>query len=225
MVALCPSERGYALNIFSQPMCTKCANFPNSNRVTNGSDECGCTLGFSWEKSTFPFACRCSISAGSYLNNSKCMSCSSFVPTPKLTKASCINCDPSQGFLYDFLGDQCLFCPSYPNTDGTATMRGCGCKSGNYWDQVKFECMTLPTCLDVEVYDYLERKCVCDFTRAIFDSLGECISCKGYGNSNGIPTSPTSCGCLANYSWSLEYSSGGSCICLSCPCNAKTSYL
>lgn len=119
----------------------------------------------------------------------------------------------------------CVLCSSLPHTTGTANAQGCVCASGYVWGLISYACIS-NTCSGNFALDAATQRCTCDVSRAITDGLGNCVLCSAYANSNGVPTSPTACGCSANYAWKyLEARNNGSCECATnCgPCDPATS--
>lgn len=142
-----------------------------------------------------------------------CKNCSSLPTTGSITQDGCSICSNAQGFLFIPFNSTCVICSSLFNTNGSASLQGCGCVSPYVWSSISYACITNP-CSGSKVLDSTTETCVCDFTKAILDGLGNCILCSSYANSNNVPVSQSACGCAVNYVWTyVTANNNGSCIC------------
>jgi len=132
-------------------------------------------------------------------------------------------CSNSQGFL--LVGDICIKCSAITNSNGLATINGCGCTVGK-WNLNSLSCASI-TCTSPLAYDFTSDSCMCDLTVAILTPLSICKLCSSITNSNGTVLNPSTCGCNTGYLWTVDSNGGVSCACTTnCgTCNTTTSVI
>jgi len=150
--------------------------------------------------------------------SSVCSSCSSLPLIGSITSAGCQLCSYTQGFLY-LSNDTCILCSSLPNTNGLATIIGCGCITG-VWDPVLLQCKN-ESCPTGYTFSTQNQICVCNPITSII-SGANCILCSSITSSTGVALNSTACICIANYIWTLNGTEVGNCILI---CNPATSVL
>jgi len=200
----------------SNGICHKCSALPNTNGLVSGG-ACVCNDGYAWTTAVYPYRCYCSYKAGGYMDTT-CKLCTSLSTTGSKTIDGCQACLNSEGFL--LVGDTCYACSSFTNSNGVASVSGCGCTTG-VWSLSSLSCIT-NSCVSPNVFDSATGTCVCDFTKAIIDNTGACKLCSSFGNSTNVALNSSACVCSTGYSWVISNGVGG-CTCTNCVCNPLTS--
>ena len=180
--------------IYLNGICVNCAYVPSSTGVaSNGL--CVCLTGYAWSSSIYPYQCYCSFQLGYYVS-STCSSCSALPLTGAITSSGCQTCTYTQGFLR-LSNDTCILCSSLPNTNGLATIAGCGCSTG-VWDPVLLKCSTV-SCPTGYIFSSQNQACICNPSTS-----SGVVSC----NPSCSPTTSVMIGNLCFNCLTVAYSTG-----------------
>jgi hypothetical protein len=186
--------------------------------------------------------CACSLTAGFYIFGSACLSCTT-QPQPNMASSDCLACNNDAGFYK--LDDQCFYCPSLPNTVGDfASVNGCDCKEGYYWNILKgacdcdwlngyidvagvcLNCSALPhtltngtknACKCAPGYKWEVDKCVCDASSGSYFDGGDCVNCLEMYGSLEKALSGDRCACTTGYTWDINLQK--------CVCDPKQNFI
>lgn len=171
-------------------------------------------------------SCVCSAAQGFFTNGALCVSCSS-ASVSGVSVADCQACSSAKGFFR--AADECIYCPSAPFSSGTASVNGCGCRQGYYWNVVNSRCDcdwslgfvgqpgscincanvanteingTAAGCICVKGYKWSVNQCVCDVASGSFLTPSQaCVNCRALLGARGFVLNNNSCACLPGLSW------------------------
>lgn len=186
-------------------ICISSSSDPNY--VTSYTTFVGsCKAGSYWTQTSLPYRCASGYGAfsGYYSVSTKTSTaCGS-------TDTACLQCDPSQGYLFVSATNLCIKCSTVTNSNAAATINGCGCNTNFLWNGATLSCDNVVICPYGQIYSLTSKTCICDTTKSI-EVSGTCIPCNTVINSNGQVADSTSCACTSPYTWSALAAGGGAC--------------